>query len=96
MAEALAAAGASVAIWGTSEAKNAAALERLSALGGKAVALRCDVGDERQVRLPFDDTAAALGQVDACFANAGVPGAAARPALGDPGGPRRPRRLLRQ
>jgi NAD(P)-dependent dehydrogenase (short-subunit alcohol dehydrogenase family) len=74
MAEALAAAGASVAIWGTSEVKNAAALERLSAFGGKAIALRCDVGDERRVRLAFDETAAAFGRVDACFANAGVPG----------------------
>ncbi len=42
------------------------------------IALRCDVGDERQVRLAFDETAAALGQVNACFANAGIPGATVR------------------
>lgn len=74
MARALAAAGAGVAIWGTSEAKNAAALQTLSPYGGKSIALRCDVGDEQQVRLAFDESVAAFGRVDACFANAGVPG----------------------
>lgn len=78
MARALAAVGADVAIWGTSEAKNAAALETLSACGGKVIALRCDVGDEHQVRLAFDETAEAFGRVDAYFANAGVPGTPAR------------------
>jgi NAD(P)-dependent dehydrogenase (short-subunit alcohol dehydrogenase family) len=78
MARALATAGAAVAIWGTSEAKNAAALEALSACGAKAIALRCDVGDEHQVRLAFDETVKAFGRVDACFANAGVSGTVAR------------------
>lgn len=74
MAEALAAAGAAVCVWGTNEAKNAAALERLRAHGGRAVALRCDVGDEAAVERAFADTLGALGRVDACFANAGVSG----------------------
>jgi NAD(P)-dependent dehydrogenase (short-subunit alcohol dehydrogenase family) len=74
MAEALAAAGAGLAIWGTSEAKNAAAREALSAHGGKVLALRCDVGDEQQVGHAFEETVAAFGRVDACFANAGIPG----------------------
>ena len=72
MARALAVAGADVAIWGTSEAKNAAALEALSAYGTKVIALRCDVGDDDQVRLAFDETIEAFGGVDTCFANAGV------------------------
>jgi NAD(P)-dependent dehydrogenase (short-subunit alcohol dehydrogenase family) len=78
MAQALAAAGAGVAIWGTSDAKNAAALETLLACGGKVLALRCDVGDEHQVRSAFDETVETFGRIDACFANAGVPGTSAR------------------
>jgi NAD(P)-dependent dehydrogenase (short-subunit alcohol dehydrogenase family) len=72
MAWALAAAGAGVAIWGTNVAKNAAAFEALSAGGAKVIALRCDVGDEHQVRLAFEETVESFGRVDACFANAGV------------------------
>jgi len=75
-AEALAQAGASVCIWGTNDAKNAAALKRLTAIGGKALALHCDVGDEMEVEARFAETVAALGPVHACFANAGVSGRA--------------------
>ena len=76
MADALAEAGADVAVWGTDEAKNAAAAERLGAHGTKVVALRCDVGDEAEVEAAFAATLEALGRVDSCFANAGVGGAA--------------------
>ena len=76
MASALASAGADVAIWGTNEAKNEAAAAQLSALGGKAVAIRCDVGDEEQVEAAFASTLDALGKVDSCFANAGIGGGA--------------------
>jgi NAD(P)-dependent dehydrogenase (short-subunit alcohol dehydrogenase family) len=74
MAEALGQAGAAIAIWGTSEEKNRAALERLQTLGPRAMALSCDVGDEAAVERAFADTLAALGRVDSCFVNAGVPG----------------------
>jgi NAD(P)-dependent dehydrogenase (short-subunit alcohol dehydrogenase family) len=74
MAEALARAGAAVCIWGTNEGKNAAALARLKEHGARALALRCDVGDEAQAEHSFAETVAALGRVDACFANAGVSG----------------------
>jgi NAD(P)-dependent dehydrogenase (short-subunit alcohol dehydrogenase family) len=74
MAEALAAAGASVAIWGTNEAKNKAALDKLDAHGRRTLALRCDVSDEAAVERCFAETVAALGRVDACFVNAGVSG----------------------
>jgi NAD(P)-dependent dehydrogenase (short-subunit alcohol dehydrogenase family) len=74
MAEALAQAGAGVCIWGTSDDKNAAALERLRAHDRRALALRCDVSDEAAVGRAFAETLATLGRVDACFVNAGVGG----------------------
>ena len=74
MAEALAQAGAAVCIWGTNAQKNEAALKRILSCGGKAVALHCDVGDEKEVEQRFAETVAALGPVHACFANAGVSG----------------------
>ena len=72
MAEALAQAGADVAVWGTNEAKNADAAARLEAHGTRVVAFRCDVGDEEAVDAAFAATVEALGKVDSCFANAGV------------------------
>lgn len=76
MADALAAHGADVAIWGTNPAKNAAAAEQLRAHGRRVLALRCDVGDEEQVVTSLAETVATLGKVDSCFANAGVSGKA--------------------
>lgn len=76
MAEALARAGADVAIWGTNEEKNAKAQETLAAHGTKTLAVRCDVGDEEQVDAAFAETLDALGKVDSCFANAGIGGGA--------------------
>ena len=74
MADALAAAGAAVCIWGTSAAKNATAAEQLRRHGGSVRALACDVGEEAAVEACFAETVSALGRVDACFANAGVSG----------------------
>ncbi len=74
MAEALAQAGAGVSIWGTSEEKNTAALERLRKSSDRVTALRCDVSDEHAVERAFDETVATFGRVDSCFVNAGVPG----------------------
>lgn len=76
MADALARAGADVAIWGTNEQKNASALEQLKAHGTNVVALRCDVGAEEEVESTFAETLSALGKVDSCFANAGIGGGA--------------------
>jgi NAD(P)-dependent dehydrogenase (short-subunit alcohol dehydrogenase family) len=75
-AEGLARAGSDIAIWGTSEEKNAAAVEHIQALGVKAVAFKCDVGEEAEVEAAFAATVEAMGKVDSCFANAGVGGAA--------------------
>jgi hypothetical protein len=74
MAEALAEAGADVAIWGTNAARNAAAKEVLAATGVRVHAAVCDVGDEAAVERAMEGTLAALGRVDACFANAGTYG----------------------
>jgi len=85
MARALVESGASVAIWGTNEAKNDKALAELEATastaaadgrGQKVAAFRCDVGDEDQVDAAFAGTLDALGKVDSCFANAGIGGGA--------------------
>jgi NAD(P)-dependent dehydrogenase (short-subunit alcohol dehydrogenase family) len=74
IAQACAAAGADVAIWGTNEAKNDAAAEVLSGSGARVFARRCDVSDEAQVVDSMAATVAELGRVDTCFANAGVGG----------------------
>jgi len=78
MAKALAAAGADVAIWGTNAAKNSAAREAITAAGRdknqRVLALECDVGDEAAVEASFARTVEVMGQIDGCFANAGVSG----------------------
>jgi len=76
MAEALAQAGADVCLWGSNADKNAAARATLAAHGTRVVALACDVGDEAAVERAFRATLDELGRVDACFANAGIGGAA--------------------
>ncbi|MDE0441161.1 MAG: SDR family oxidoreductase [Gammaproteobacteria bacterium] len=77
-AEGLAEHGAGVCIWGTNEDKNAAARETLEQYGGRVAALRCDVSDEIQVVDAFSETLAIFGNVDSCFANAGVGGGGAQ------------------
>jgi NAD(P)-dependent dehydrogenase (short-subunit alcohol dehydrogenase family) len=77
MARALLDAGASVAIWGARPDKTERAKAELIQRCGDAArvhAFVCDVGDEAQVDATFAASAAALGRVDACFANAGVGG----------------------
>jgi hypothetical protein len=74
MAEALAQAGADVAIWGTNAEKNATARAAIAQHGRRVLALNCDVGDEAAVNAAFAATLAEFGRVDGCFANAGVSG----------------------
>jgi len=76
MADALAAHGAAVAIWGTNPAKNAAAAERLRAHGGTVLDVVCDVGDHDAVIASMARTVDSLGRLDSCFVNAGVGGQA--------------------
>ena len=76
MARGLARAGADIAILARNPAKNAAAVEELRALGaGDVLALTCDVADEAAIASALERTLSAFGRVDACFANAGIPGA---------------------
>jgi NAD(P)-dependent dehydrogenase (short-subunit alcohol dehydrogenase family) len=75
MARALLQAGASVSIWGSNPDKTAKAREALVQACGDAArvhSLVCNVGDEAAVEQAFAATVAALGSVQACFANAGV------------------------
>lgn len=75
MAEALLAAGAAVAIWGSKPDKTERARAALTAACGDAQrvhAFVADVGDEAQVESAFAASVQALGHIDTCFANAGV------------------------
>ena len=81
MATALASAGANVAIWGTNADKNAAAKEKLAAIGVEAEAYVCNVADAGEVESTMAATLARFGRLDACFANAGVTGRGAKSFL---------------
>lgn len=71
MAEGIALAGGSVAIWGRNAEKNQAATEKIAELGGTAASFVCDVSDEEQVVETMDQTIASMGRIDGLFANAG-------------------------
>lgn len=72
MADAMAQAGAAIAIWGTNEAKNAKAEAQLKAHGIKVYSRKVDVSDEAQVVDGIGETLKALGRIDSVFANAGT------------------------
>ena len=71
-AKAFGEAGASVVLADRREDAVRAAAEGLSASGGKALAVRCDVTDDTQVASMIDRTVFAFGRLDAAFNNAGV------------------------
>ncbi len=73
-AEGIAEAGADVAVWARNADKSADAVDRLSALGVRAVAVECDVADEGSVAAAVAETVSALGRIDICVANAGTSG----------------------
>lgn len=77
IAQALAGAGADIAIWGTNAEKNAEAQAALAQFGRRVLVLQCDVGDEAAVDAAFARTLDELGRVDGCFANAGIGGGGA-------------------
>jgi rhamnulose-1-phosphate aldolase/alcohol dehydrogenase len=68
-ARTFAAAGAEVALLDVNEQ---AAAEKAEAIGGAAVAVRCDVTDAVSVRTAFEQVAAAFGGVDIVVSNAGA------------------------
>jgi NAD(P)-dependent dehydrogenase (short-subunit alcohol dehydrogenase family) len=67
----LARAGAGIAIWGRDEAKNRAAVEEISKLGGEVESFVCEVSDEAQVVRSTQAVIGRFGRIDSCFANAG-------------------------
>lgn len=73
MAEAIAASGANIAIWGRGAEANAAAVAKLEALGnGSAKAWTVDVSDEAAVVSAMAEVETHFGRIDSCFANAGM------------------------
>ncbi len=80
MADAMAAAGASIVIWGTNADKNRAAEESLGKHGVKVASRKVDVSNEREVAEGMLDAVARMGRIDAVFANAGI-GSGARSFL---------------
>lgn len=72
-AEAMAQAGAAVVVNYHSQAEPAQALvAKIQDAGGRALAIRADVGDEDAVGRLFDEAVKAFGRVDILVANSGV------------------------
>ena len=72
MADALAAAGADVIVWGNRPDKNAAALERLEAHRVRVAVERVDVADEAAVEVGVAAAVDRFGRLDFVAANAGM------------------------
>jgi NAD(P)-dependent dehydrogenase (short-subunit alcohol dehydrogenase family) len=79
-AQMFAAEGAAVVLVDINEAPIRKAAEQLVAAGHKAIAIRCDVTDEAQVKGMVAQTVSAFGRLDAAFNNAGVQSLAAETA----------------
>jgi NAD(P)-dependent dehydrogenase (short-subunit alcohol dehydrogenase family) len=77
IAEALARAGADIAVWGRRAERNETAATGLAALGVGTTAATCDVSDRVQVDAAMAHTLDALGKVDILVANAGRGGSGA-------------------
>jgi NAD(P)-dependent dehydrogenase (short-subunit alcohol dehydrogenase family) len=71
-AKAFAEAGASVVLADRQEESVRAAADDLIAAGHKALAVRCDVADERQMAAVVKQTVTTFGRLDAAYNNAGV------------------------
>jgi len=71
-AQAFAAEGAAVVLADVNEAGVQKAAAQLIAAGHKAIAARCDVADDAQVKAMVEQTVSTFGRLDAAFNNAGV------------------------
>src|SRR3977135_159378 len=80
IAQALAAAGCNVSIWGRNADKNKNAAATMAGCSGKADTRVCDVTDPASVKSAMAATLERFGRVDGCFANAGI-GGGGRPAF---------------
>jgi NAD(P)-dependent dehydrogenase (short-subunit alcohol dehydrogenase family) len=65
-------AGAAVALADLHENAVRAAAEELVSTGHNAIAVRCDVADEAEVKTMVEQTVSTFGSLDAAFNNAGV------------------------
>ena len=74
IAQALAAAGCNVSIWGRNTEKNKAAAASMAGMAGKVDTRICDVSDPASVKAAMAATLDTFGRVDGCFANAGIGG----------------------
>ncbi|WP_103727667.1 SDR family NAD(P)-dependent oxidoreductase [Novosphingobium sp. HII-3] len=74
MAEALAAHGADIAIWGSNADRNAQALEKLSEFPVRVSARTVNVANEAEVVAGMNTLSDEFGRVDTIIANAGVGG----------------------
>ncbi|MET0443383.1 MAG: SDR family oxidoreductase [Pseudorhodoplanes sp.] len=74
IAQALAAAGCNVSIWGRNSAKNDSAAATMTSCTGQVDTQICDVTDTVSVKAAMDATLQKFGRVDGCFANAGIGG----------------------
>src|SRR6202047_2833543 len=72
MAEALAAAGATVVLAGRNATKGAAAVKQIADAGGKAAFAEVDVTSEASCRALIDNAAAKHGRLDILVNNAGT------------------------
>ena len=70
--QAFADAGAAVVLADLHEDAVKARAEELVGAGHKALAIRCDVGDDTDVAVMVERTVAEFGRLDAAFNNAGV------------------------
>ena len=65
--------GCHVAIWARDKSKNEQAVAELKNLSNaKVFAFSCDVSSETAIQEAMDKTISAFGNVDVCFANAGI------------------------
>src|SRR5258707_14619184 len=71
-AKAFAEAGAAVVLADNREEAAHAAAKSLLAAGHRALAVRCDVADEKRVAAMVEQTVASFGRIDAALNNAGV------------------------
>ncbi|SCU76922.1 Levodione reductase [Cupriavidus necator] len=71
-ARAFARAGAAVTLADVSAAALQQAVDEITAAGGQAMAVVCDVSDEAQVAAMVERTVDAFGRLDAAFNNAGI------------------------
>jgi NAD(P)-dependent dehydrogenase (short-subunit alcohol dehydrogenase family) len=74
IAQALAAAGCNISIWGRNAEKNKSAVATMAGAAGKVDTRICDVTDPASVKSAMAATLDRFGRVDGCFANAGIGG----------------------